>query len=102
MNTIPTISAHTGDGGLVLSQRVRDAVLAEVYRETGVPPRLILSRDKRRPIYRARAEALWRLRDMKRADGAPKYSFPVLGRAFGIHHKAVMDAVKERAGRVSA
>lgn len=102
MNAVPTISTHLRNGGLLLTQEIRDEVLAQVHRDTGVPPRLVLSRDKRRPIYRARAEALWRLRDMKRADGAPKYSFPVLGRAFGIHHTAAMDAVKERAGRVSA
>jgi len=92
----------SGSEGVSVCQDVRDEVLAEVHRETGVPPSLILSRDKSRAIYRARAEALWRLRDMKRADGSPKYSFSVLGRTFGIHHTAAMDAVGERAGRVRA
>lgn len=87
---------------VMVSQAVRDEVLAEVHRETGVPPRLILSRDKRRTIYRARAEALWRLRAMERADGTPRYSFPVLGRTFGIHHTAAMNAIEDHAGRVSA
>ena len=122
MNALPTISAHTASElqpgvlsiwrGFIPASRyghgtvpdaIRDRVVAEVSAETGVAPREIMSRARTARIYSARLEAIGRLRDMKRDDGAPRFSLPAIGRAFDRDHGTIHYAVEKRQrGRVSA
>jgi len=78
-----------------LSREVRDAVIGGVSAETGISPAEILGDCREKPVYRARALAMYRLREIKRDDGLPKYSFPAIGRAFGRDHTTVMHAYRK-------
>ena len=128
MNAVPTISAHTArepqnpemlapgklsiwrglikarnTGRATLPPIIRDRVVAEVSAETGVSVREIMSRDRTQRVFKARAEAIQRLRDMETDDGEPRFSMPAIGRAFGRDHCAISNALSKRSrGRVSA
>lgn len=115
MNATPTISDHTARelqpgvlsiwrgfipaskyGRCCVPDSVRDRVVAEVSAETGVKIREIMGRDRTQRVFRARAEAIQRLRAMRADDGAPRYSLPALGRSFGRDHGAIHNALSKR------
>lgn len=59
-------------------------------------------------VYRARRAAIWSIRQVKRADGKPRYSLSFLGRLFNRHHTSIMwayrahDKTMRHEGRLAA
>lgn len=91
-------SANTGSWFSPKGNVSKDAlatVLNQVSALTDIPPDVIMSASKRRPIAHARMLAMYLLREMKRDNGIPHYSYPAIGRAFGKDHTTAMHACRK-------
>lgn len=78
----------------ITSRAIADAV-EQTAQETGVSVERILSTDRRKDAVNARWTAMGRAR-------ALGYSYPDIGRVFGVHHASVMHAVKMGPARGAA
>lgn len=88
MKTVPNPSGH-------VSALVLDAVIAAAASRYHCAPVLILNRDRSRPQVHARQYAIWLLRQMRRADGLPRYSLPGIARAVGLtDHTTALHAIR--------
>lgn len=88
--------------GVRVSKAVRDAILSEVAPKYGVTPEHILSKRVFRPYVQARHEVMWRLRDLKAADGKPKHSLPAIALSLGLgDHTTVLNGVRRHEERMA-
>jgi chromosomal replication initiation ATPase DnaA len=53
----------------------------------------------RKTVVLARHEAMWRMREVRCADGRRRYSYPCIGIFFGRNHTTVIHACKGHARR---
>lgn len=77
-----------------LSAAVRDQAIREAAAAYGVCARDILSPSRIHRIAHARQDAMVRLRAITDPDGKPRYSLPVIGRAFDRDHTTVVHAIR--------
>jgi chromosomal replication initiation ATPase DnaA len=57
--------------------------------------RMLDCSNKTRPIARARFDCMARLRDLRRTDGAPRFSLPQIGRMLGgLDHTSVLHGLR--------
>lgn len=69
-------------------------IVARVAWEHNLSISTVMFYTGRRPAH-ARQEAMWRIRQERYPDGAYRYSFPAIGRFFGLDHSTVMYACRE-------
>jgi chromosomal replication initiation ATPase DnaA len=97
----PAIPHRESIPGSVSSRIVDEAVTkaATLYRcdKAGV-----YTSPKRIPYTRARQYAMWLLRQIRSADGHPRYSYPAIGRAFGRDHTTAIHAKEAVETRLAA
>src|ERR1700748_3046041 len=54
----------------------------------GLTPDILVGTSRKRSAVRARQDAMYRLRAIKRPNGKPRYSLPQIGRFLGRRHHA--------------
>lgn len=86
---------------LRISKLVRENVLNEVFLETGVHPRELMSESRVHRIAHARQYAMWKLRQMRNGD-QPRYSTLEIGRAFHKDHTTVLWAIAQHEARLAS
>ena len=74
-----------------MSQIVRD--VAEAH---SIPLDVLMGREKGKALWRARNEAMWLVRQLRR-DGKPAWSYPAIGRFFGRDHTTIIANVRKHA-----
>jgi chromosomal replication initiation ATPase DnaA len=78
------------------------SILEGVSLATGVRPHQILGPDRSYCIAWPRQAVMYALRSMTDDAGAPRYSFPEIGRALGgLDHTTVMHGVRKHAERLA-
>jgi chromosomal replication initiation ATPase DnaA len=77
---------------------VIEAIVAEVCAEHGMEPREVLSRSLKHTLIPIRQEIWWRVRCLRK-NGAPRFSFPQMGRWFDRDHTTIRDGVIAHEGR---
>lgn len=77
-------------------------ILAEAAADHGLPPSAITG--DRRFIHhvRARQDFMWRARQVKWADGKPRYSLPMIGQFLGVDHTTILHGVRAHEKRLQA
>lgn len=76
--------------------------IAEVAARHGLTPADLTGPSQRRPLIGPRHEAMWEIRQVKRADGSHRYSLPMIGSRFGGRHWAsVLYAVRKHEALVN-
>lgn len=76
------------------------AIILAVAQETGVPVATMLGERRTQLVYRARREAMGRVRETIKIGGrAPSY--PLMGRWFGKDHTTVLYSCKDRLRELS-
>jgi chromosomal replication initiation ATPase DnaA len=61
----------------------------------------LTGRNRSRKLVRARQEAMWRARQVKRPDGRNRYSFPQIGRALNRDHSTIVHGAAAHRDRLS-
>jgi chromosomal replication initiation ATPase DnaA len=79
-----------------LQQIIADTALAHGLRVADLK-----GHDLARKIVRARQEAMWAAREVKRPDGRNRYSFPQIGAAFNRDHSTVVHGAKAHRDRIA-
>lgn len=79
---------------------IRD-IIAEVADKHGLTPDDITGRSRVHKIIHARHEVMWTARQVKLADGRPRYSFPMIGRLMKRDHSTIVNGVTRHAQRLA-
>lgn len=69
------------------------SITEEVCARHRVGIRDVVSPSRAVHIYNAKAEAMWRIRQL-RSGGKHRFSLPQIGKFFGCHHSSVIYAVR--------
>lgn len=81
-------------------QITMEQIIREVATRHRLAVRDLLGRDIYPNYVLARQEAMWRLRQQRKPDGSPRWSYPAIGRAMGgKDHTTVMHGVKRHEAR---
>jgi chromosomal replication initiation ATPase DnaA len=76
------------------------SIIAEVARRRGLTAADLTGTGRWRDVARPRQEAMWLMRQVRRADGSRRYSLPEIGRALGYRdHTTVLHGVRAHAKR---
>lgn len=85
-----------------LRTATRDEAVGIAASRYHVRPAEILRPIGSRPTQHARQFAIWLIRQHKRPTGHPAYSYPEIGRAFGLDHSTAIHAVARVSERLAA
>lgn len=77
-------------------------IIADVAHKHGLRPSDLKEKTQAHHIAHARQEAMWRLRQVKKRDGAPLFSYPRVARFFGdFDHTTAIHACRSYEARMA-
>jgi len=91
--------------GAVLGTRPVSS-LRQIFHDTAADHRLTVAQmeadTRAHAISHPRQDFMWRARQVKWADGTPRYSLPMIGKFLGVDHSTVIHGVRAHEKRMGA
>lgn len=90
---------QTGDLTMTPPRPTMTDIVADVSARRRIPVDILRGKRKAKPIVLARHEAMYLMRQQKRATGEYRYSASQIGRFFGTDHSSALHGVRRHAER---